>query len=53
VIVLAHNCAVLKVPFDTSRLFGEPHGDYALALELITDAVASTNRQAEERAKHG
>ena len=50
-IILAHNCAVLGVPCDTVRLFGEPPGDYHLALEITCEAVAATERREQERAE--
>lgn len=48
---LAHNCAVLSVPCDTSRLFGEPYSDYHLALHITVDAVSETNRREQARAE--
>lgn len=49
--MLAHNCSVLRVPFDSARLFGEPWGGYALGLSLVVELVSETNRQEAERAK--
>jgi hypothetical protein len=49
VIELAHNCAVLGIPFDSTRLFGEPPGDYDLALRLVCERVSATNRREAER----
>ena len=49
--ILAHNCAVQGIHADTSRLLSEPWGDYHLALSMISDLVAETNRQAEVRAR--
>jgi hypothetical protein len=50
-IELAHDCAVLGIPFEMSRLLGEPPGEYALALSLIADRVSETNRRESEKAK--
>jgi hypothetical protein len=50
-LTLAHNCALLKVHVDTSRLFGEPWGDYHTALRLTCDRVDESTRQAEARAR--
>ena len=47
--MLAHNCAVLRIPFDTSRVFGEPYSDYHLALHMVCDAVSETNRREQAR----
>ena len=47
---LLHNCAVLRVPAD-SRLLTEPWGDYHLAVSIVCDMVAATQRQAELRAQ--
>ena len=49
-IVLAHKCSLLRVPF-SDRMFTEPYGDYHLALEMVADAVSETNRQERERAE--
>ena len=46
---LAHNCAVLGVPCDTSRLFGEPYSDYHLAVAMAVEAVSETNRREQAR----
>lgn len=46
---LAHNCAVLGIPYDSSRLLAEPPGDYLLALALIVERVSDTNRRESER----
>lgn len=43
-IEVAHNCAVLGVPFDSSRLLSEPPGDYLLALQMIVERVSQTNQ---------
>lgn len=43
-IEVAHNCSVLGIPFDSSRLFGDPPGDYMLALQLVVERVSATNR---------
>jgi hypothetical protein len=52
VIDVAHNCAVLGVPFDSSRLFSEPPlSDYELALRLVCERVSETNRREAERAE--
>lgn len=48
-IVLAHNCVTHRVPFDSSRLFGDPYGDYHVALSLVVDTVAETNRREQAR----
>jgi len=48
---LAHNCAVLGISADTSRLLNEPWGDYHLGLQMVSDLVAETQRQAEARAQ--
>lgn len=50
-IVLAHNCAVLGVNADTSRLFREPYGDYHLALTMTCEMVSETNRREQQRAE--
>jgi hypothetical protein len=50
--MLAHHCAVLQIPFDSGRLFGEPYGNYALGLSLVVAAVSETNRQEAARAQH-
>jgi len=50
-LTLAHNCAVLGINADTSRLFGEPWGNYHLGLSIVSDLVAETQRQAEARAE--
>lgn len=50
VITTAHNCAVLRIPFDSSRLFREPPGEYLLALRLVVERVSETNRIEQERA---
>jgi hypothetical protein len=49
-LTLLHNCAVLGVPAGP-RLLAEPWGDYHLALSMVCDMVADTNRQAELRAQ--
>jgi hypothetical protein len=49
--VLAHNCVVQRIHADMSRLLGEPWGDYHLALTMLSDMVADTNRQADARAR--
>ena len=46
---VAHSCAVLGISFDSSRLFGEPLGDYATALRIVAERVSSTNRAENER----
>ena len=43
-IEIAHNCAVLGIPFDASRLLAEPPGDYMLALQMVAERVSQTNR---------
>lgn len=43
-IEVAHNCAVLGIPFDATRLLGDPPGDYLLALQLIVERVSATNQ---------
>jgi hypothetical protein len=48
---LAHNCAVLGISADVSRLLSEPWGDYHLGLQMVSDLVAESNRQAEARAQ--
>ena len=48
-IALAHNCAVLGIPFDSSRLFDEPPGDYMLALHVVVERVSDTNRREQQR----
>ena len=40
----AHNCAVLGISFDSSRLFTEPSGEYELGLRLLCERVSETNR---------
>jgi hypothetical protein len=50
-LILAHNLAVQRVPFDAGRLLGEPWGEYHLGLSMVSDLVAETNRQAEARAR--
>lgn len=44
-IEVAHNCAVLGVAFDSSRLLNEPPGDYLLALQMIVERVSQTNQR--------
>lgn len=46
---LAHDCAVLGIPYDQARLFAEPPGDYDLALRLICERVSDTNRKENDR----
>lgn len=46
---VAHSCAVLGISFDSSRLFGEPLGDYATALRIVAERVSATNRAENER----
>ena len=48
---LGHNCAVLGVHADHRRLFTEPWGDYHVAVRMVCDMVAATERQAELRAQ--
>jgi len=52
VIILAHNCSVLRIPFDSVRLFTEPPGNYSLALGIVADAVAASRRRAEDKTKN-
>jgi hypothetical protein len=49
VILLAHNCSLLRIPFDSARLFGEPWSDYHIALSMTCDAVSDTNRREQAR----
>ena len=48
---MAHNCAVLGINADTSRLLAEPWGDYHVGLQMVSDLVAETQRQSEARAR--
>jgi len=50
-VVLAHNCAVLQIPFDSRRLFCSPYGNYHLALHMVVEAVSETNRRERERSE--
>lgn len=43
-IEIAHNCAVLGIPFDSARLLADPPGDYMLALSMVIERVSATNR---------
>ena len=35
---------MLGIPFDSSRLFRDPPGDYLLALQLVVERVSETNQ---------
>jgi hypothetical protein len=49
VIAIAHDCSVLRIPFDAGRLFDEPPGNYMLGLALVVERVSETNREQAER----
>lgn len=48
---MAHDCSVLRIPFDSARLFAEPPADYALGLQMVVEQVSNTNRIEAERAE--
>jgi hypothetical protein len=50
-LTLAHNAAALGLNVDTTRLFGEPYGDYHLAVGMVCDQLRETTRQAEIQAQ--
>jgi len=46
VTVLAHNAAILRVPFDPDRLFSAPEGDdYLVWLDELVDRVHVTRQK--------
>lgn len=46
---LAHDCAILRVTYDSSRLFDGGDPDYELWLHEVCEKVSATNR-AEKKA---
>jgi hypothetical protein len=51
VIDVAFKCAVLRIPFDSTRLLTEPPADYLLGLTLLIERVSAHNRAENERAE--
>jgi hypothetical protein len=51
VITVAHNCSLYDVAYDSARLFGEPWGDYGVALSMTAEKVMLSKQEAQERAE--
>lgn len=46
---VAHSCALLGIPYDSTRLFAEPLSNYELGLRLVIERVSDTRRAEAER----